>query len=583
MFAAPTRETVGWHHEAGSPEHLYPNSDHEKLYEAYNDLHGLANDFRKPFDAPAILVVGHQTDGKSALVEALIGFQFNYVGGGTKTRRPVCLHMKYNPECSEPRCFLISETQPHQEEEKSLEELQSHIELENIRLEKDACQFWEKEIVVKIEYKYCPNLTIIDTPGLIAAAPGRKNSSLQAQARAVEALVRSKMQQKELIILCLEDSSDWSNAGTRRVVMQMDPELSRTVVVSTKLDTKIPQFARPADVELFLQPPARLLDSTILGSTPFFTSVPSGRVGSSREAVYRSNDHFRELGMRLSHIVRRLMPIAMFLLQKEGEYMIGKEVFLQKVGTSFHTFVTSQEKCCRDKCMEDLESTTRYVTWSLHNRNQSSLRLFLNNLASSDQLSSSSALFQSSSSSSSEAHAAAAPSQQPQPGALARVTAGAVTVAPVVGSSGSGGGELSQLLVTNGGGSSSGGGGGHSSEKTPQARLVDLLESTLWNRRLAPTSEDIVVALVSQIFEGIRDHFFNCFFLMPLVDKFPAALREDLESAFAGDVDCIFDTVQVRRNLEHAKTNLELELRRALPGRTDVRCPWRAAAFIDTC
>lgn len=29
--------------------------------------------FDKGFDAPAILVVGHQTDGKSALVEALMG------------------------------------------------------------------------------------------------------------------------------------------------------------------------------------------------------------------------------------------------------------------------------------------------------------------------------------------------------------------------------------------------------------------------------------------------------------------------------------------------------------------------------
>ena len=42
--------------------------------------------------------------------------------------------------------------------------------------------------------------------------------------------------------------------------------------------------------------------------------------------------------------------------------------------------------------------------------------------------------------------------------------------------------------------------------QTTQGRLVDLLESTLWNRRLAPTSEDIVNALVAQIFEGIRDH-----------------------------------------------------------------------------
>ena len=43
----------------------------------------------------------------------------------------------------------------------------------------------------------------------------------QAQARAVESLVRAKMQHKEFIILCLEDCNDWSNATTRRVVMQV--------------------------------------------------------------------------------------------------------------------------------------------------------------------------------------------------------------------------------------------------------------------------------------------------------------------------------------------------------------------------
>ena len=43
--------------------------------------------------------------------------------------------------------------------------IQDYIENENGRLEREQ-QFWSKEIVVKIEYKYCPNLTIIDTPGV---------------------------------------------------------------------------------------------------------------------------------------------------------------------------------------------------------------------------------------------------------------------------------------------------------------------------------------------------------------------------------------------------------------------------------
>lgn len=114
---------------------------------------------------------------------------------------------------------------------------------------------------------------------------------------------------------------------------------------------------------------------------------------------------------------------------------------------------------------------------------------------------------------------------------------------------------------------------------------ADFLENTLWNRTLGSMSEEIVAALVCQIFEGalggrltwigrprvcagqhlhppashsplpslparpaspagIRDHFvqsvelkFNCFFLMPIIDTFPTRLREELESAYEEDLD----------------------------------------------
>ncbi len=58
-------------------------SGNERLYEAYNDLHSLAQDFEKPFDAPAILVVGHQTDGKS-------GGCLLHCGGGAIAFQPHC-------------------------------------------------------------------------------------------------------------------------------------------------------------------------------------------------------------------------------------------------------------------------------------------------------------------------------------------------------------------------------------------------------------------------------------------------------------------------------------------------------------
>ena len=146
---------------------LPPKSRKEKeqLYEAYNMLHSLAQDFHKPFDAPAVIVVGHQTSGKSALIEALMGFQFNQVGGGTKTRRPIALRMQYNPKCSTPSCYLTLEN--GKEEQRSLTDIQSYIEAENKRLERDPTRcFDSKEINIRMEYRYCPNMIVIDTPGI---------------------------------------------------------------------------------------------------------------------------------------------------------------------------------------------------------------------------------------------------------------------------------------------------------------------------------------------------------------------------------------------------------------------------------
>ena len=187
-----------------------------------------------------------------------MGFQFNHVGGGTKTRRPIAMQMHYHPDCELPRCYL---TTHDGEQQLSLADLQAHIERENQRLEASK-SFDAAEIIVRIEYKYCPNLLIIDTPGLLtplsrsaadaagdAAATGPPE---EAQARQVEQLVRAKMCSPEHIILCVEETNNWHLAPARRLVMEADPALERTVLVSTKLDTKFAQFGRADELEQFL-------------------------------------------------------------------------------------------------------------------------------------------------------------------------------------------------------------------------------------------------------------------------------------------------------------------------------------------
>ena len=785
----------------GTPNRFF-NRGNERLYEAYSQLHNMAQEFDKPFDAPAILVVGHQTDGKSALVEALMGFQFNHVGGGTKTRRPIAINMKYNASCVDPRCFLLREDSfSGGEEEMSLPDLQRYIESENRRLESDN-GFWAKDIVVRIEYKFCPNLTIIDTPGLIAAAPGRKHTATQQAARSVETLVRAKMAQRDYIILCLEDNSDWNNATTRRVVLDCDPELRRTVVVSTKFDTRIPQFSRASDVELFMKPPAKLLEPTLLGGGPFFTSVPSGRVGGGRDCLFRSNEHYREavlqqekrdaselerrcdrrmapsersrvgvsqlrhflerllqqrylenvptivpvlerehraaskklretdaelgnldtdklkekgrafyqhflekipellrgtmaapprvfgetlahehirggafvnpdgaaaadalapyevpngemrlfggaqyhraleefravvsavrcpaisrediinscgvdevhdgvnytrtacviavaraketfepyvhqLGFRLAHVARRLLPVAMYLLQKEGRILTGHEAFLKRIGACFAAFVDQKVKACQEKCREDLQSTTSFVTWSLHSGNKAGVESVLGPAR------------------------AAAPSERDDDEHRARRERdehhgfpderehdrrddrdrhrgrhrdderdrrrererdrrerdrrddGATRRdrrvfenenAPVDAFDVSG--ALAPRAPV---------GGGVGSKD-----VISLMDNTLWNRQMKDVTLDVVDMLVRQIYAGIRGYVvqsvelkFNCFFLMPLMNEFAGFLRQEMETQFEDSLDSVFDVRSVRGALEERQRKLESEL-----------------------
>lgn len=184
--------------------------------------------------------------------------------------------------------------------------------------------------------------------------------------------------------------------------------------------------------------------------------------------------------------------------------------------------------------MEDLVSTTRYVSWSLHNKSRAGLRQFLDSFGGTEH---SNACNNPTATVLSQTSAHEKEDTKSQP-------------------------DVKLSHVASGTDSSS-------SIQTTETKLADLLDSTLWNRRLAPSSERIVYGLVQQIFHGIREYFlvstelkFNCFLLMPIVDKLPALLREDLESAFQDDLDNVFDITNLQHSFGQQKRETEIELKR---------------------
>lgn len=66
--------------------------------------------------------------------------------------------------------------------------------------------------------------------------------------------------------------------------------------------------------------------------------------------------------------------------------MHGHDLFLKRVGGAYNAFIESTERNVRNKCKEDLLSTTRYITWSLHTRNGCGLKGMLGDVRSSQHV-----------------------------------------------------------------------------------------------------------------------------------------------------------------------------------------------------
>lgn len=101
----------------------------------------------------------------------------------------------------------------------------------------------------------------------------------EAQALSVEELVLSKIRSNAAIVLCVEECNNWQLAPARAIVSRADPGLRRTVLVSSKLDTKFAQFGRcmPCPSTRRVYPSARpSVANLVLSTYPLQTGSHSG-------------------------------------------------------------------------------------------------------------------------------------------------------------------------------------------------------------------------------------------------------------------------------------------------------------------
>ncbi|GAV72308.1 Dynamin_N domain-containing protein, partial [Cephalotus follicularis] len=267
-----------------------------RRFEAYNRLQAAAVAFGEKLPIPEIVALGGQSDGKSSLLEALLGFRFNVREVEMGTRRPIVLQMVHDPTALDPRCRF---------QEEDSEEYGSPVVLASaiadiikcrteVLLKKTKTAVSSKPIVIRAEYAHCPNLTIIDTPGFVLKA---KKGEPETTPEEILSMVKSLASPPHRILLFLQQSSvEWCSSLWLDSIREIDPTFRRTIIVVSKFDNRLKEFSDRWEVDRYLSASGYLGENT----RPFFVALPK-----DRSTVL--NDEFRrQISQVDSEVLRHL-------------------------------------------------------------------------------------------------------------------------------------------------------------------------------------------------------------------------------------------------------------------------------------
>ncbi|KAK9085316.1 hypothetical protein Sjap_025727 [Stephania japonica] len=275
------------HRSHSSRKHADPNSmdsgDSKSRFEAYNRLQAAAVAFGEKLPIPEIVALGGQSDGKSSLLEALLGFRFNVREVEMGTRRPLILQMVHDQTALEPRCRFQEEDS---EEYGSPMVLASAIadvikSRTEALLRKTQTVVSSKPIVMRAEYAHCPNLTIIDTPGFVLKA---KKGEPENTPEEILSMVKSLASPPNRLLLFLQQSSvEWCSSLWLDAIRDIDPSFRRTVIVVSKFDNRLKEFSDRWEVDRYLSASGYIGDNI----HPFFVALPKDRGTISNEEFRR--------------------------------------------------------------------------------------------------------------------------------------------------------------------------------------------------------------------------------------------------------------------------------------------------------
>ena len=179
---------------------------------------------------PRICSLGTQSSGKSSVLESIVGLDFLPRGDGVVTRRPLELRLCH-----------INSGQPWAifEERKGVKftdfvKVRETIEALTDEVCKTNKNIIDKPIVLNVYSQTCPDLTLVDLPGVTRVPIGDQPKNIE---QITKDMARRYVEDPLTIILCvIAANSDIATSDGLMLAKEIDVTGTRTLGVLTKLD-----------------------------------------------------------------------------------------------------------------------------------------------------------------------------------------------------------------------------------------------------------------------------------------------------------------------------------------------------------
>ena len=179
---------------------------------------------------PRICSLGTQSSGKSSVLESIVGLDFLPRGDGVVTRRPLELRLCHI-NSGEPWAIF--------EERKGVKftdfiKVRETIEALTDEVCKTEKNIVDKPIVLNVYSQTCPDLTLVDLPGVTRVPVGKQPKNIE---QITKDMATRYIEDPLTIILCvIAANSDIATSDGLKLAKEIDTSGSRTLGVLTKLD-----------------------------------------------------------------------------------------------------------------------------------------------------------------------------------------------------------------------------------------------------------------------------------------------------------------------------------------------------------